>query len=106
MRQSTTSVPPLVSVGAVALAVAGLIYVNGLRAQVSELEQTQRENQEISDAIRSAFTELEQATEQVESEANRFDYENWRDVVPDVRSAADELAGAMRQMQRRLSMLD
>ncbi len=105
MPQSTTS-PPLVSIGAVALAVIGLIYVNGLRAQVDELEQTQRESQEISEMIRSAFADLEQATEQVESEANRFDYENWQDVVPDVRSAADELAGAMRQMERRLSMLD
>lgn len=106
MRESRSSTHPLIAIGAVALAVAGLIYVNGLRAQVDELEETQREHQAAVNALRDTFSELEHAAREVASEMDRFESENWRDVVPDMQTATEQLANAVREVEAGVERLD
>lgn len=50
--------------------------------------------------------DLEERVESLESNVERFDLENWRDVVPDVRSDAEELSDEIRRLRIEASDLE
>ncbi len=49
---------------------------------------------------------MERRVEELELNADRFDFEDWRSVVPDVRSDAEGLAAAVKELRARASGLE
>jgi hypothetical protein len=46
--------------------------------------------------------DLIEASERLRSSTGRFSYDNWRDVVPDVDSGADDVSDAADELEREL----
>lgn len=50
--------------------------------------------------------DLERRVEELNSNVERFDFENWRDVVPDVRNDAEDLSRILEDLKRDASNLE
>lgn len=94
---------PLLTFVAAVLMVSCNSDVDDLQAEVTRLED---ENSELEtkvseleakiERIRDAADTAEEAASRLTSEMSRFSYENWREVVPDVTTIADEVEDAAR----------
>jgi chromosome segregation ATPase len=49
--------------------------------------------------VTEKIEELEGRIDELKSNADRFDLENWRDVVPDVRADVEELADGLDELK-------
>lgn len=105
MRLPTIHVPPAVSIGAVLLVALTVVYVDGLRTQVADSEAREQERESVISDLESHVSDLKRAGRELASDVDRFDYENWRDVVPDVRSAADDVERAVRDVEAAVDQL-
>jgi len=59
-----------------------------------------------ADKVHSAMKSLEAATDDLQSSVGQFDAENWRDVVPNVKTASDDIAGAVAELRTALGYSD
>lgn len=57
--------------------------------------ERQRTEERTLAPIRAAVEEAQEQAEKLTSEIERFDSEDWKDVVPDVRSAASDLKSTL-----------
>ena len=55
--------------------------------------------------VEKELAELKSANEQLQNEIDRLDDENWRDVVPDLISANDDVQSATERLERHVSRL-
>lgn len=98
-------VPVVVSIVALVIVVATISHIGNLSERIEQLEQD-REAQALDIALLdSAVDNLTTASETLQSEVGRFDYENWRDVVGDVRSAAVDIQLGLEQVRSTLAYL-
>jgi hypothetical protein len=56
--------------------------------------------------VQMAMKVLMGASGNLQSNVGRFDFENWRDVVPDVRAATAEVANAVAELRKALGYSD
>lgn len=54
------------------------------------------------DEISSRFSELESAVRSLRENVDEFDYTNWREVVPEVKSDTNKVENEMRSLERTL----
>lgn len=59
-------------------------------------------NQEVHEAVKAIIG----AVDELESNVDNFDAENWRDVVPEVKAAASNVAGAVGTLRQALGYSD
>lgn len=97
--------PIIVGIAAVAIVAATILHIGNIAGQVRELEEERDAQTFEIRRLGSAIAEIESASGDLERELDRFDYENWQDVVPDVRSAAAEVEGAAQEAQAQFSRL-
>jgi hypothetical protein len=55
-----------------------------------------------NEEVHRAFQHLKDASEKLNGDTDRFDDENWREVVPDVKSAAAEVSDAAAELEKAL----
>jgi hypothetical protein len=55
-----------------------------------------------NEEVHRAFSELDDAVSSLESNASDFDDENWRDVVPEVKTDADNIRDAIDSLRQTL----
>ena len=58
--------------------------------KISDLEEQLEQANDTNQRLRSAVDESNSALSNLRSEIDRLNDENWRDVVPDIESSADE----------------
>lgn len=66
--------------------------VSALATRVEELE-------EAMENIRAAIDKAQSACDDLDGAVSAFDYDDWRDVVPRVRSAKDDLESALSEAE-------
>jgi hypothetical protein len=59
-----------------------------------------------NDEVHAALKGIVQAADELTSNVEKFDTENWRDVVPKVRSAAENVTGAVIELGKALGYSD
>ncbi len=60
---------------------------------------------EIVDDVEKMVDDIESAVSDLESRIGNFDSENWRDVVPEVRSTAQDVGSAVDELRKHLNYL-
>lgn len=79
------------------LGAAGLAACSDKPSDVAAVQPYQR--QEVADALH----DLSSAVDDLQTAIGRLDDDNWRDVVPDVRSAANDINDALTSLQEKLA---
>jgi uncharacterized protein YukE len=79
------------------LGAAALAACSDQPSDVAAVQPQQR--QQVADALH----DLSSAVDDLQTAIGRFDDDNWRDVVPDVRSAAGDINDALSSLQSQLS---
>ena len=74
-------------------------------AEIQSLEDQLSEAGSQIERVEEELFELKQASESLQTEIDRFDEEDWRDVVPDVVWANDELKSEIEDTEGELSKL-
>lgn len=105
MQTQTSRVPTAVAVGAVIVVIATVLHIDSLNERIDVLEQEREEQAITASLVQSAIDDLESAADDLSSAVSRFDYEDWRDVVPDVVSAASEIESGVESAKDRASGL-
>ncbi len=77
-----------------------------LEAQVSDLEEQLQAAKDAAYELKAATDDLELAAAEARDTADRFESENWRDVVPDARSAAERVDSAQSEVEAATAALD
>lgn len=73
--------------------------VNGLELRSQTLDADLR-------TVLSSMGEAQHSADDLESAVERFDYENWREVVPDVVEASSNVSSAIDTLRANLNTLD
>ena len=77
-----------------------------LQGQVSALTEKLENTRTAITEVQEYSAKVKTAAEELESETSSFDDENWRDVVPRVRSAGDEVATAQTDLDSSIEELE
>lgn len=77
-----------------------------LTSQVSALQARVEEAQSAAEDVKAKAEEVASASEDLQSQTGRLDSENWRDVVPDLTSASDDVDTAQTALASSTSDLD
>ena len=86
---------------AISLSAAGLL-IGCDSEQKPSATATLPNNGEVQDAMKA----LDSAIGDLESDVGSFDSDNWREVVPEVESAASDVRGAFEDLRRALGVSD
>jgi Spy/CpxP family protein refolding chaperone len=95
-------VPLAVSLGAVALVAATFWHIGELTTHARQMQDERNAAVLEVAALRSEAAKLRAATDSLQSAVSRFDSEDWREVVPAVRSATFDTEQAAERLAKKL----